>query len=411
MLCVLRVVEERFHRDEEDRPIREGRTPPELLREGEIEYRRCPHAGSRHLHANPMNVSALKQMSIHWDELVDALAFLRAAYAEARGRYDASVLDIWRVSQLGSALPWFYILRDPPRVTPAFAAALSKATLGMGIWAQALLEKSLVELWAPPVFTPANMLALAEATETLIGESEVCSAPEKMLLKYFDVHVTTTPAFSTAGRIGELVAARDDVMRFGAHYIGLKLTMWIYYLARRFLYADIAAAIGDVPPPLRALIDASIEPPDFFTLEPPDLAQVSFAQRAVWFQRLAAMIVPLATDRSDGALHEHANQIAQAMGEPAPPQLAELAAEVERVVQPPVGASERIARAVATYARLDALFAESVGRVESAFRAATGNPAAAFAIDAATRDRLLGSSPRRYVASLAPHGFAALAVP
>jgi len=52
-----------------------------------------------------MNVSALKQTGARWDEVVDALAFLRAAYTEARGGYGPDVLDLWRVSQLGSALP------------------------------------------------------------------------------------------------------------------------------------------------------------------------------------------------------------------------------------------------------------------------------------------------------------------
>ena len=52
---VLRLVEERHHRDEEGRPIREGRTPPEHLRPDDIEYKQCHYAGSRHL-ANPMNV-------------------------------------------------------------------------------------------------------------------------------------------------------------------------------------------------------------------------------------------------------------------------------------------------------------------------------------------------------------------
>lgn len=62
-LLVARMIEERFHRDVEDRPIREGRTPSEHLREGDIEYRTCPYAGARHQHANPMNVSALRQMA------------------------------------------------------------------------------------------------------------------------------------------------------------------------------------------------------------------------------------------------------------------------------------------------------------------------------------------------------------
>src|SRR5262249_43347410 len=45
-LWVQRMVEERFHRDDEGRPLREGRTPPEFQQPGEIDYRPCPYAGS-----------------------------------------------------------------------------------------------------------------------------------------------------------------------------------------------------------------------------------------------------------------------------------------------------------------------------------------------------------------------------
>src|SRR5262249_3492711 len=132
-LLVLRMVEEQFHRDSDDRPIREGRTPKHLLRDGEIEYRTCPYPGGRHNHANPMNVSALRQMGARWDEMLDALAWLRAHHDATLDVKAPSTMDIWRVSQLGSCLPWFYLFRDAK--IPAFAAALAKATLGMGIWA------------------------------------------------------------------------------------------------------------------------------------------------------------------------------------------------------------------------------------------------------------------------------------
>lgn len=181
------MITEAFHRDVEDRPIREGRTPPELLRDGDIEYRTCPYAGSRHQHANPMNVSALRQMGAHWDDLCDARAFLRAAHDEVLGVTQPQLMDVWRVSQLGSALPWFFLHRDA--AIPAYAAALAKATLGMGIWAQRVLVRTITERWSPPALTAESVLALAEENGTLIGETEVCSGSSKMLLEFFAVLV------------------------------------------------------------------------------------------------------------------------------------------------------------------------------------------------------------------------------
>src|SRR5436190_15212127 len=53
-LWVQRMIEERFHRDDEGRPLREGRTPAKYQRPGEIEYRPCPYAGSRQAAGRPM---------------------------------------------------------------------------------------------------------------------------------------------------------------------------------------------------------------------------------------------------------------------------------------------------------------------------------------------------------------------
>jgi hypothetical protein len=371
------MVEERFHRDDEDRPLREGRTPAAYLRPGEIEYRPCPYAGSRQVldPAGPdatlaggtprgMNVSALRQTSAHWDEIVEALGFLRAAYAEARGGYGPDVMDLWRVSQLGSALPWYFVLRGEP--LPAYAAALSKATLGTGILAQRLLLKMLAEAWQPPRFTTPALLALAESTGTLVGETEVCSAPEKMIAKFLDVLIAGTPAGGVAV-VDRLIAERDRFLGFAACYCGFKLAVWLYYQARRFLYADVCAVHDSAA--VRALLDAPCEPPDFFVIEPGNPAAVPLALRAAWLGQLAALIVPFAPDGSDRAVLGCAQRMAAAMLE---------------------DAADPIERARATFAALDAIHGELIACVESGLRGARY----AAPIDAAMRDRLVAVSPR-----------------
>lgn len=369
------MVEERFHRDEEDRPLREGRTPAAYLRPGEIEYRPCPYAGSRQATLAPgpprgMNVSALRQTSAHWDEIVEALGFLRTAYAEARGGYGPDLMDIWRVSQLGSALPWYFVLRGEP--LPAYAAALSKATLGTGILAQRLILKMLAEAWQPPPFTAPVLLALAESTGTLVGETEVCSAPEKMIVKFLEVLVAGTPRGGIAA-VDRLIAERERVLGFAACYAGFKLAVWLYYQARRFLYADVCAARDSAA--VRALLDAPCEPPDFFVIEPDDPAAVPLALRAAWLGQLAALIVPFAPDGSDRAIQGLVQRMAAAMGE---------------------DARDPIERAIATFGKLDTIHGELIGCVEAGLR---GAPHAA-PVDTATRDRLVAASPRAVFAAL-----------
>ncbi len=304
---IVRMVTERFHRDADNRPLRESRTPSEFLNPGDIEHRKCPYSGSRQFHDKPMNVSALRQASQHWDEVTDALAVLRSAYVQAR-RGEAEIpdlMDLWRISQLGSALPWWFILRGEP--LPGYAAALAKATLGVGIWAQQFLMRELSGAWTEPVFTAAVIAQLAEESGTLIGAQEVCAGSDKMLIRFFEVYLETTPG------TGPLVEKRDEVLRFGAHYASFKLLMWIYFSARRYLLAEVGT------PAAIALLSSGVEPPDFFILEPQPqaLAQIPPAMRKVWFDKLATLVVPFAD--SDAGFALAAQQIAAAMGEKAAP--------------------------------------------------------------------------------------------
>lgn len=416
-LLVLRMVEEQFHRDaDDDRPLREGRTPPALLRPGEIERRACPYAGSRL--GRPMNVSALKQTGARWDELVDALALLRAAYTEARGgAYGPDVLDLWRVSQLGSALPWFYILREPGARAPAFAAALSKATLGTGILAQRLFVEALSRQAIPEV-TSAALLAGAEWTETLVADDEVCAASEKMILRFLDVLVGPARRCEGAGGVAGLAAQRAAVLELGAHYLAFKHLVWMYYLARRFLYGDLVAALGAAPERAagaRALLDDPCEPPDFFVVGPDAMAEVALARRGAWLRALALPLVPLAPGApggGDAAQAARALELAAAMADD--PDVREVAGEVARVTGAPAARAAVIGRALAQYARLDAIFGDAVACTESGFRTAYGRPpleAPREAIDARVRDRLLPNPPRAYLASFAPAWMAAHARP
>jgi hypothetical protein len=323
---VIRLVTERFHRDADGRPIREGRTPPEFRRDGEIEYRTCVYPGSRH--GKPMNVSALKQTGACWPDILDALAQLRTMTKRD------DLLGIWRVSQLGSALPWLFIFRGEP--VPAYAAALSKATLGMGIWAQRE-QVSVLAGGVAPRLTPTEILGAAEQNGTLVGHTEVCSAPKNMLIEFFEALVGGIPS----GRL----TLPDGLAEFGTWYSGLKQLLWIYFLARRFLYADLGA---------RDYLDAPIEPPDFFVVEP-DLASTSRPHRRTWLRRVAELA-------DDHPLRADADAIADAMA----------------LVEP--------------FGTLDRIFAGVVARVEAGFRRALGAPPWQGEID---RDRLLAVSPRK----------------
>lgn len=408
-MLVLRMIEEQFHRDaDDDRPLREGRMPPALLRDGEIEYRACPYAGTRR--GLPMNVSALRQTSARWDDSLGALALLRRGYLAAIGAADAApiaLIDAWRISQLGSALPWWFILRAPGATTPAYAAALSKATLGTGILAQRLIVEAVATGRAPASDAPA-LLAAAEATATLVSDAEACAAPDRMILRFLEVLAGPAAGRELAAPAA-LVAALPAALGFGAHYLGWKHVLWLGFLARRFVLADAAAALGDHPLAARAIAlrGAEVQPPDFFAVDPP--AALAPAQRTLWLAALAQLLAPFAPDGSDRALRTAADQLARAAGATPDPAHAALAPEIAATTGLPAPAAAALAHAAATYAALDAALATATAAVEAGFRAALGHPVGAPRFDAAARDRVVPASPRELFRALAPVGFDRLA--
>ena len=97
-----------------------------------------------------------------------------------------------------------------------------------------------------------------------------------------------------------------------------------------------------------------------------------------------------------------------------PNALEKVAGEVARVTGAPAEAAAAIGRALAQYARLDAIFGDAVACAESGFRTAHRLPPLALPlqlINASVRDRLLPGSPRAYLTSLAPAWMAAHARP
>ncbi len=404
MLYVLRMVEERFHRDTEGRPLREGRTPPELVRPGELEYRTCPLPGIRRHHECPMNVSALRQTSAHWDDVTAALRSLRAAYAHARGAaYGPDLMDLWCVSQLACAVPWSFVLRG--EVIPAHAAALAKVALGTGILAHRLLQDQLAGVRPAEVLTAERIAALAEITTTLVGESEVCPAPDRMIAKFSE-------GFEAGQAAGAAVASPDDhMLAFGASYTAFKYLLWLLSSARRFLHADLIAAHArdaSVPPAeLVRLVDTPVEPPDCFRIEPSDQAATPLPARAVWFTQLGQLLVPFAPDGSDQPIAAAARAIAAVMGD-APDLDAALLAEL--AVQHPAAIAHACAAAITTFIRLDQILAACTTHLEASMRRALGGEPTFEPVDAAVRDRLVPSSPRAFYASLAPIGLRTLAL-
>ena len=409
-LWVVRMVLDTALRDDEGRLLRETRAPASAIRPGEIEMKKCPYPGSRQTDPPlPMNMSALRVMKQAWDDVANSVAILRAAYQAQMGVAPEAmtVFDLWRVSQLGSALPWYFIFGHG-ELAPAYAAGLAKATLGMGIWAQTVFVRMVSQKWTPPAMTPESILELAEDNKTLLAEREVCAGPPKFLLKFFEALLSATPEVKTA-KMQRVVDHQPAILEFGAYYANMKLALYVLFLARRFVYADLLAALPDSPeaPALRELLDAACEPPDMMMLAPANMPEMPLAQRAAFLASIVMNVIPMSPARTDVPLQAALVEVAASMLVTEGP--AELVAEVGERHAVAAEQAQVIARAIAVWARLDHLFARVVGIVEAGMRRAVGADPVTAPILASDRDHLVVVSGRPVVTRLAPRGLSSLA--
>nr|MBA2544759.1 hypothetical protein [Deltaproteobacteria bacterium] len=193
------------------------------------------------------------------------------------------------------------------------------------------------------------------------------------------------------------VPVRDELVRFAAHYVAFKQWIWLYWLARRMLVQDLAAAVGPHEDHAEHL-EPEAEPPDFFLIQPERPAELPLDHRRLWFGALAALVEPFCPDGSDAPHREHAAQLVRIMSEE-PPDLDRIALDVQQEI-PACNAALRVARAACMFARLDALHGEVIATTEAGF---AGSCTAM--IDARVRDAVLRASPRALFARYAPSLF------
>ncbi len=228
-----------WFRDQDGRPLGEGKLSPERVADIPMRRGTCPYPGSRQRHAHPMNLSALAQIRAHWDDCRGLLAWLRALYLAATGRTRVTVSDLWRIARIGQSLPAWLVLRrrDPVAdgALPPAIAVLYKVVIGINALAQSFHLKAVLGDGFD-ADAPAARDALIEHLEThglLIGPREVCAGPQAMIAEALDLLIAgaagtldvpagfdgvggPTPLRGVIGDAAKLTAYAFQAMRFQA---------------------------------------------------------------------------------------------------------------------------------------------------------------------------------------------------
>jgi hypothetical protein len=176
-------------RDREGRPLGEHKAGAERMQGIATELRTCPYRGSRYHHALPMNVSALRQVTAHWAEVLGGLAYLRDLHHAWAGPATVRLIDVWRVGHLTSCIADFAFARTwnayGDGELPAPVGALYKVSLGIASTCfRAWLDRAAA---FERETTTAFLMEFAEAHGQLIGQDQVCGGSPAMIREMLEI--------------------------------------------------------------------------------------------------------------------------------------------------------------------------------------------------------------------------------
>ncbi len=191
-LSLLMNLEAKF-RDSENRLLGENKVPFEFHTDEPMELVECPYAGSRHKHFKPMNVSALKQITSHWSEILNAFCCLRSFLLSQKTGSKITILDLYKLSIAGYLMPSFLFYRAKDAFVdgelPAVVATIYKASLGLVNAVQVMLTKRLVlSRYNEQMEVSAEAFYLfAENEKLFIGPWEVCAGTPNQIKELLKV--------------------------------------------------------------------------------------------------------------------------------------------------------------------------------------------------------------------------------
>lgn len=239
-------------KDTEGRPCGEAQAP-DTSREGvEFELRPTGYRGSRHNRV--INVSALRQMTRHWEEVIDDVRLLRAAYLQRYGHPDINIGHLWRFGLIASSLPAFLLRRGrntfrdgdlPPDVTATFKAVQGvfmttqhMIATGRGFEEQVTVDEFLVHTDRFEIFNAP-------------GGERACSAPSTMLREFVSA-VIVDPGQAPSNRLREIVGDVDAFFRYGELAICMTLSRQLATACARALAEDMLDGLRALPEPVGA---------------------------------------------------------------------------------------------------------------------------------------------------------------
>jgi hypothetical protein len=199
--------------DADGRPLVESR---------DAELKRCPYPGRRY--DRMMNLSALKQMGSHWQEILDAFAFLTTEHMRREHREQTELRDWFAIGSMAVALPSYLLSRPRDPITnhqlPGFVASLMKAAFDVTTTTKLMLARSFVG--EPTPTDPQDIAQVAEDASLFIsGESGACAGSPKHIEVFLSMLAVPTARARDVSAMHRLVPDTAEMLAYFDPFIAI----------------------------------------------------------------------------------------------------------------------------------------------------------------------------------------------
>lgn len=235
--------------DRDGRPLSESKVPLEQRRLGvPFELRPCPYPGSRGTAqpARPMNISAMKRVQSTLPEALGTILHLRTIFFARYSRKTFTFRDLWRLGMIISAVPRFLAWRKVDYVVdgqlPPSIADAQKIAAGIN---SLMLELAVREIVSDQTQYPSIEFLIKEADRMLIGEEQVCAAPQALIVEALKAFAEGAVSIKTSNaQIKNLITDAEAFFAFALSYADLKTFLWLLIMLHELVLHDASATLS-----------------------------------------------------------------------------------------------------------------------------------------------------------------------
>lgn len=230
-------------KDLEGRPLGEHNASESTLTDVPMALKTCLYKDSRYQNKCPMNVSALKQLSIHWDDSIEFVKCIRVLYTQYKGSSLTTIVDSLNFCSILASIPSWLVFREDNPIKddeiPPTIAAVYKIIIGMHRVLQIQFSSEIMNDKANTALTitASDMAMYADLGGFLIGSKQVCAGSIRQIENA--IAAVMFDSEYNESKLNEVNTLIGDIDKFFSFAESISRVDYIQYFYRTYLALNI----------------------------------------------------------------------------------------------------------------------------------------------------------------------------